>query len=48
MTKRRLGLCSAMVRFDPADVLDEEAPAADPLGSVNQIVRLPRLRSAAS
>ncbi len=32
MTKRRLGLCSAMVRFAPADVFDDKNPAADPRG----------------
>ena len=32
MTKRRLGLCSAMVRFAPAAPFDDETPAADPLG----------------
>ena len=33
LTKRRLGLCLGMVRFDPADPFDDETPAADPLGA---------------
>ena len=33
MTKRRLGLCSAMVRFAPADPFDDETPAADSRGA---------------
>ena len=32
MTKRRLGLCLGMVRFDPDDVFADETPAAEPLG----------------
>ena len=43
MTKRRLGLCLAMVRFDPADPFDDETPAADPLGAAP--VAAPRRRS---
>jgi hypothetical protein len=43
LTKRRLGLCSAMVRFAPADPFDDETPAADSRGAAP--VAAPRRRS---
>jgi len=44
MTKRRLGLCLGMVRFDPDDVFADETPAAEPLGEPPVVA--PRRRAA--
>ncbi len=48
MTKRRLGLCLGMVRFAPTDVLDDETPAADPLGQAPVAARNRRSRRLAA
>ncbi len=44
MTKRRLGLCLGMVRFDPDDVFADETHAAEPLGEPPVVA--PRRRAA--
>ncbi|HEY8137796.1 MAG TPA: DUF1403 family protein, partial [Methylocystis sp.] len=50
MTKRRHGLCWAMVRFDPADHFDDETAAADSRGAAPVALppRCPRQRAAPS